>query len=1473
MTCTHCGHDNPDDANFCGQCGAPLTDDAACATCGRHNPAGARFCRGCGASLQGDHPVLPAEDGDIEGAPVRVGGGRYAVQRYLGEGGRKRVYVARDTMLDRDVALAIVKTTGLDEMGRLRVHREAQAMARLGDHPHIVTVHDIGEERGEPYIVSQYMAGGALETLLEEAPGRRLDLSTALEVADGVCQALEHAHRHGIVHRDLKPANVFLTEEGTAKLGDFGLAFSLERSRVTQAGVIVGTVSYMAPEQALGHQPGPAADLYSLGAMLYEMVAGRPPFVGDDVVSVISQHQNAEPVAPSWHDAYVPKELEDVILELLAKSPEERPDAPATREKLAAVDPNPPSDVLVAPSRARGESPLEALAGGVFVGREREVDRLRTALEESLAGRGKLILLVGEPGIGKTRTAQELATYARLRGARVLIGRSYEAEGAPAYWPWLQMARTYIQDADPEALATDMGPGANDIAQVIAEVRERIPTVAPALELEPEQARFRFFDSISTFLKNAALRDPLVLFLDDLHWADGPSLRLLQFLARELSDSKLLVVGTYRDVELGRQHPLSQALADLSREGLVDRISMRGLSEAEVERFVEVTASIKPPHSLVKAIYEETEGNPFFMSEIVSLLASEVTLDDPAELARWTVTIPQGVREVVGRRLDRLSEECNRVLAIASVIGREFGLEVLERVAELPRDRLLALLEEADGQRIVSAAAEPGPMLRFAFSHALVREALYEELGVTQRVRLHHRIAEVIEEICGEDREPHLSELAHHFLQAQELERAIDYSSAAADRAAGLMAYEEAAELYGSALGALELKTPTPARRHCELLVALGGAQTRTGDGVAASDSYRRAARLARELDERDLFAHAAVGLAGWFEVGAIDTELIELLEEAIERLGEDDAAMRARLLVRLAMAVYFVSADRRIQLAHEAVDTARRVGDPLTLAFVLNDAHFVLWGPESGVDRVSIATELIELAERAGDHELAVEGRGMRLVDLLEAGDIEAVDREMSVYERGAMSLRQPNYKRYALIRRGMRSLLAGRFDEVATVLEKVSPEAARHQLEPNTLQAFGVVTFALRRLQGDLSEVEAAFREFVDQYPAVPAWRAGLAVLHTDLGNRERARREFERLAEDDFAVIPVDANWIVAMALMAEVCGYLRDSVRAAWLYEHLTPYAARNIIVGGGWTCYGSTERFLGILAAAMGDLDLADRHLAEAERRNIALGSPPLVAITRFDHARVLLERDREGDAEQANKLLGEVLETAGRLGMKGLVQRAFEQRLQLQGIDSADVRSSIDAVASVVEEERPDLRGHTAPDGTVTILFSDIERSTELNERLGDRAFIHLLREHNQIIRDQVRAHGGFEVKSQGDGFMIAFSSARRGVECAIAIQRRLAARIDQGAAEPIRVRMGLHTGEAIRERDDFFGRNVVLAARIAAQADGGEILVSSLLRDLTESAGDVAFGESRELDLKGLSGTHTVHAVEWEPAGAAAGS
>ncbi|MFQ6030766.1 MAG: serine/threonine-protein kinase, partial [Dehalococcoidia bacterium] len=438
--------------------------------------------------------------------PTSFANGRYEVKRFLGEGGRKKVYLAHDSLLDRDVAFALIKTEGLDEVSRTRITREAQAMGRLGSHPHIVTVFDLGEhpsvetgQASQPYMVTELMGGGDLEGVVEDAPDHRLPLEQAISIAQETCQGLEFAHSRGIVHRDLKPGNVWLTAEGVAKIGDFGLAVAIDRSRLTSEGMMVGTVSYMPPEQAMGGEVTPRADLYSLGAMLYEMVTGRPPFLGDDTVAIIGQHINTPPVAPTWHCPECPRPLEALILRLLAKDPAERPaSATDVLAALESLDLTVPTDIF---QSAEESHTLDSLAGGVFVGRQREMGDLKAALEDALSGRGRLVTLVGEPGIGKTRTAQELATYAGLRGGQVLWGRCYEEQGMPPYWPWVQAIRSYVREQDPEQLRSEMGTGAADIAEVVSDVKERLPDLRPPPQMEsPEQARFRLFDSITAFL-------------------------------------------------------------------------------------------------------------------------------------------------------------------------------------------------------------------------------------------------------------------------------------------------------------------------------------------------------------------------------------------------------------------------------------------------------------------------------------------------------------------------------------------------------------------------------------------------------------------------------------------------------------------------------------------------------------------------------------------------------------------------------------------------------------------------------------------------------------------------------------------------------------------------------------------------------------------------------------------------------------
>ena len=1435
-----------------------------CPSCGNENREGARFCDSCGSELSAEPAVteprpepLPAD------VPTEIAG-RYRVKRFLGQGGRKRVYLSDDTATGTEVALALFDTEGVGAAIQARTRREAEAMRKLGDHPQVVTVLDTGEEDGNPFIVSRYMPGGDVEGLLAAAGGR-LEVQRAVEIAADVTRALEHTHARGVVHRDLKPANVWIDDDGHARLGDFGLATTEARSRVS-GGTLVGTVAYLPPEQALGEASGPQSDLYSLGALLYEMLSGQPPFPGDDAVSIISQHLHADPVTPSRHNPEVPEALDRVVLALLAKRPEDRPaNAAEARERMLAALEEKPVEVADQP-RA---NPLESLAGGVFVGRERELERLREAVDGALAGRGSLQLLVGEPGIGKTRAAEELATYARVSGARVYWGRCREDEGAPAYWPWVQAIRSYARDADPVALAWQLGAGAAEVAQLIPEVAEKLD-VEPAKGSDSEEARFRLFDSVTTLMLGAARDRPIVLVLDDLHWADEPSLLLLRFAARELASSGLLILGTYRDVELGRHHPLARMLGEISGIEGSRRIPLKGLSVGAVERYLEMTAGAPAPVGLAEAVQERTDGNPFFVGEVVRLLASEGNLTSGGSAAE--LQIPQGVREVIGRRLDRLSDETNGALRVAAVIGRDFDEELVWRVADMRPEQLMTAATEAIAERLVTDLSDR----HYSFAHALVRDTLYEELSPPKRSALHERTGLAIEEICGGNVEERLGELAHHFLEAAprgDLAKAIDYAQRAGEQDMEQLAYEDAVDVYGRALEVLELMDEPDEALRCSLLLSLGGAEAKSARVADARDAFERAADSARRLDDADSLVGAAIGIAMMSDAGRLDEKLLALLDESLEWIGPERTARRAALLSAKSAEMYWVDNDltESTRLVDEAIEIAREVDAPASLAAALQRKIFIPAGPNAPRERLRLADEILELGEATGNREAVLRAHGYRLWQFLELADMEAVDRELSLYARLADELRMPEHSWLTIALRGMRTLLDGDIDGA----ERLAGEARRagqRAEQPVAEQFYGIQMTQIRSLQGRAGELLPAVRELAEQFPGIPAWRGGVVTLAARSGDVELARRELERFAGDDFSAIPRDVNWSAAMSLLGEAIALIGDVDRAQRAYDELLPYEGLVIVVARAIGCNGPVDRVLGLLAQTMGRLDDAERHLGNAVEIATRMGDRPGMALCGFAFAELLLARDEANDRELALEMLSTVLSTAREMGARWIVDRALRDRLDAQGLTGVDVTTSIDEMVSALEEERPDMRAHAAPDGTVAILFSDIEDSTVLTEKLGDEEWLRVLREHNAIFREQISRHEGYEVKSQGDGFMLAFPDPCEALECAIEVQRAFAERERDGSGESLRVRIGLHTGEVISEEGDYFGKNVILAARIAAQAVGGEILVSEELRAAASSGNGngLRFDEGRELELKGLAGSHLVFRAEWAESDAA---
>jgi predicted ATPase len=625
-----------------------------------------------------------------------------------------------------------------------------------------------------------------------------------------------------------------------------------------------------------------------------------------------------------------------------------------------------------------------------FIGRERELVELSAALDDAAAGGGALYLVVGEPGIGKSCFAEVFAALAAARGARVLRGACWEGDGAPPYWPWTQVVRALLP-----ALA-QRGLGAADrsasyLAAIVPELAARIDDPVAAAALESNAARFELFDAVAGLLAGAAARKVLLVLLDDLHWADTASLLLLRFLARELRQARVLLVGCHREHESRPAAPTLPLVLDLARYGR--RIPLRGLDRRQTGTLLGEILGREPDDALVGAVHGRSEGNPLFVHELARVLPEGEDL-----VADRLPPLPDTIRGVIDGRLAPLPDPSRPVLRAAAVIGREFDLACLERACGLAAGEILDRLDAPVRDDIVVPTDFPG---RYRFSHALVREALYADIPSSERATLHHRVGESIESLHGVDVEPPLSELAHHFsaaLSAGGAAKAIAYTRRSAEQAMRHLAWEEAARAFRETLQLMDREL-LAGRARCEVLIALGEAYKLSGRKEDAGRALQEATEAARELGDVELLAGAAqqhgdTGLGPmWSEFGHTSPALVSLLEEAVAALDAGDRPLRARLLARLATELYWAdAAERRQRLSAEALASARRIGHAATLGYALFARVVAVADPDNLEERLRLENEIVRLARSIGDRELELTTLQWRLGDALQRGDEAAL-------------------------------------------------------------------------------------------------------------------------------------------------------------------------------------------------------------------------------------------------------------------------------------------------------------------------------------------------------------------------------------------------------------------------------------------------------------------------------------------------
>ncbi len=893
-----------------------------------------------------------------------------------------------------------------------------------------------------------------------------------------------------------------------------------------------------------------------------------------------------------------------------------------------------------------------------FVGRSVELETLRT-LVPSAPGEGRrVVLLGGEPGSGKTRLAREFANAAAGDGALVLYGACDAVVRTP-YGPFVEALDHLVRVTDPTELRNALGSTGGELTRLLPDLQVRMGDLPPPVKADPDTERHRLHTAVTDLLTGIGRRQPVVLVLEDGHWADAPTLLLLRHFARVAGNARVLLLATFRDTEADVPETLSDALADLRRSDDVVRLRLGGLSGEEVTEFVRRAAG--GDHGaglpeLAPVIGDLTAGNPFLVCELWrDLVETQVVeiVDGTIRLTRPLAELgtPEGVREVVSQRLSRLASGTIDLLELAATAGPGFEIDIVRRAAGLEEDELLAALDEAARSGMIEEL--PSRRLAYAFTHELVRRALYDRLTGVRRAELHLRVAEALEGAEGRSGRD-LADLAHHFAAAAPLggsRRGVEYSLMAAKAAVAALAFDEAAERLRAAL---ELGIKDPAER-AEVYLELGTASHRAGKALEALEAFRSAAGIARELQNAELLARAAIGYedACW-RPGIVDVGAVDLLEEATTALGAESSELRVGLLGGLARALDFQGDhERGVTVRTNAVEMARLLGDRAGLGTVLMRSYWSR-GTSSLEEILEMLTEARDVGEELGNTEIRAEAMAWRVPTFVALCDIESARREVAVLRQVAEQTAQPFMLHVAEHYGSALALGDGRLEE-AEAMARRSHDWSQLLTGRDASGVYGIQMFSIRREQGRLVELAPVIRILAGEARREGPWQPGLVSLLVELGMEEEARREISRIAAEGLDGFR-KSLWLASLTYLTDASAVLGDEPTAALVYPELEPFSGTNVMIGHLVGYYGATDRYLGMLSATLGEWERAEDHFERAMELNRRMGAATWLAHTAYEYARMLLARG-DGDGDRVTGLLREAEELAKRIGLIALLDR------------------------------------------------------------------------------------------------------------------------------------------------------------------------------------------------------------------------